>query len=224
MGRVGAALPRPQFRELVDTPARPVAMPPTAAPLLPFRWGHCSVDDLVQAVQDHLFVTASARGAKKPQISVPAIGARIVLHCLSFLPGESWQDRWSLVDTATAGVGRQRTKLGWREYLVPGASEHVRTQMTYGLGVLLVMDVFRPSYAWQQCRQLNVFNIVGEYRDPEAMRTLGNRIEELGTPSTVKKVRQAVGRIQLHTGKSIRQVTAQDLLDMDAALSELNVF
>lgn len=223
MGRVGAALPRPRTKELLDLPPEtPTRAAPAETPI-PMRWNDTPIDDLLAAVRDRVMTSSTARGVASPHPGPAVAGARTVLSYLASLPGETWQDRWSLLDAQTAGAATAAGAEDWREYVNPKASTYQRTAMTYGLGVLLVLDVFRPSYAWQEQRKLNVFTTVGEHRDPDATRTFTEATEQMGASSVVKQVRQSLGKIQLHTGKSIRQVTAQDLLDLDAALAELNV-
>ena len=223
MSRAGSAIARPQVKELLDIPAAPPVRSARPEPPLAMRWARASIDELVQAVREHVAAASAGRGNAQPKATKPIEGARMVLNCLSVLPGDTWQDRWLLLDAQTAGTGGPRSGIDWRQYLAPEASSKVRDRLTAGLGVLLVMDVFRPSYAWQQFRQLNVLTIVGEHRDAEAMKIFTTTTAQLGNDTLVKHVRQPLGKIQLHTGKSIRQVTAQDLLDMDAALAQLNV-
>lgn len=224
MGRTGAAMPRPRIKELLDLPA---PVPPAPLPVVPpirMPWATTPIDDLLTAVRDRMNAASSARGTDRAHPYPAVTGARVVLERLTALPGETWQDRWSLLEAQTAKDGTVRSRVDWRDCLIPDATTDERSRATHGLGVLLVLDVFRPSYAWQEQRHLSIFGTVGEHRDPDAMRIFHEATEHLGSSSTVRQVRQSLGKIQLHTGKSIRQVNAQDLLDLDAALAQLNVF
>lgn len=96
--------PRPRTHELLKLPPQPAPAAPVKQLLPPpMRWADGSVEDLVQAVRAHCWTAGVGRGAVKPQTSLPMQGAQIVLDYLATLPGDTWNDRWSLVDAQTAG-------------------------------------------------------------------------------------------------------------------------
>lgn len=92
-----------------------------------------------------------------------------------------------------------------------------------GLGVLLKMDVIRPTYAWQQGASVFTYQQLSDHRDADNTRIVRSRLDQLGSSGVTKLVWVTLGKIQAHTGKSVRQITAHDLLTMDAALAQLPI-
>ncbi|HEX8510326.1 MAG TPA: hypothetical protein VF635_12640, partial [Propionibacteriaceae bacterium] len=138
---------------------------PASAPVeppVPMRWAHSTVEEIVQAARDHQRSVAEARGSAP--YKEPVWGARIILTYLATLPGESWNDRWLLLDARTAQGG------DWREIIRPGSTPKMRQTMMAGLGVLLMMDVIRPTYAWQQDASIFVYRQLSEQRDVDSTR------------------------------------------------------
>lgn len=214
MGGRGAAAARSQFKDLQRLPDPPAAVAPESEPPLPMRWAQANVDEIVEAVRTYQMERARVRGTKAV-LSQPMRGARIILDYLALLPGDSWNDRWLLLDAES--VGRD-----WRSIVRPERTDGENQAITWGLSTLLVLDVFRPSHAWQHHRPVQIYRQLGEYRDAEALQMVTARIDQDATPGTGKHIKHALGKIQSHTGKSVRQITAQDLLIMDAALQEID--
>lgn len=110
--------------------ARPVPAPDPGPgpvePTVPMRWAHSTVEEIVQAARDHQRSVAEARGGTPYR--EPVWGARIILSYLATLPGESWNDRWLLLDVRTAQGG------DWREVVRPGGTPKTRQVLMAGWG------------------------------------------------------------------------------------------
>jgi hypothetical protein len=135
-------------------------------------------------------------------------GARFLLTYLNGLPGETWNDRWLLFDDQTQG---QR----WREIVMPKRSHLQDMALTAGLGALLMLDVFRPTYSWTLGRKMPVYRSLTTFRDPEGAAIFEASLSELGYVRIyMNKVLTTAGQLQSHTGKSIRELEAADLLEL----------
>lgn len=86
-----------------------------------------------------------------------------------------------------------------------------------------MMDVVRPTYAWQQDASIFVYRQLSEQRDVDSTRIVRAKIDQVLGANSGRMVWLTLGRLQAHTGKSVRQITAQDLLTMDAALAPLTI-
>ena len=75
------------------------------------------------------------------------------------LPGESWQDRWSLFNAETA-------ERPWREVGWPGHETGEDVRLAAGLASLLILDVIRPSYASQHGRGLRCMPATAAHNIP----------------------------------------------------------
>jgi hypothetical protein len=226
--------PRRGPNPLLEVPPDPPRSAPIGEVPLPMRWAAAAADDIQQAVAEHQLAACQRTGrghhasamtpAKRNRAAGSGKGARAVLEYLSTLPGDTWNDRW-LLDAATSASGRRRAgHVDWQTIVQPGCPKPLRDTLMAGLTVMIVLDVVRPSYAWQQGRQLGLFNTIGEYREIDHAATIGARIDQLlGSTTLSKRVRHTLGKILAHTGKTIRQVTAEDLLTMDRALAPLRL-
>jgi integrase len=220
---------------LLEVPPDPQRPAPVVDPPLPMRSANSTADDLQRAVEEHQLAACQRTGrgnyastmtrGKRIWAAASSKGARAMLDYLAALPGDTWNDRWLLLDAATSAKGRRRGgHEDWQTIVQPGCAKQLRDSLTAGLTVMVVLDMMRPSYAWQQGRQLGLFHTIGEYRDPDNAATIGARIDQLlGSTTLSKQVRHTLGKILAHTGKTIRQVTAEDLLTMDAALAPLRL-
>lgn len=198
-------------------------------------WAAASADEIQQAVLEHQLVARRPRGrghhatsmtpGKRSWAKESAQGARQLLDFLAELPGESWNDRWLLLDALTAFSGRRAAaNQDWQATVAPGCTTTVRHALTAGLTALIVLDVVRPTYAWQHGRQLALFTGITEHRDADRAAIVIAKIEEMrGSDTLRKQVRYSLGKILAHTGKTLRQVSAEDLLALDADLATLKL-
>ncbi|KOU28292.1 hypothetical protein ADK53_34845 [Streptomyces sp. WM6373] len=161
-----------------------------------------------------------SRIAALPALSEPrrqeaARSVRTVLAALRRAEGSCWQERWH--------------NGGWNQApdLAPLFGDSVRAsafksgEIMHGLGVLLCLDIVRPSYDWlgrfrftagfERLRQVRGAEFFATVRDACQVRKV-TRVQE----------QHAVRMLTIplaHTGKSPRDLTSQDMLDMCRVLS-----
>lgn len=142
---------------------------------------------------------------------------RRILGHLAQLPGESWQDRWTLFETQVGYEGLWRDRIG-AEAPFPGSRNEIQS-LNAAMGPLLALDVIRPSYAWITGQRFAFWKALSHFRDP--VHTA--EVEQAMTRATTSPVQAnngllTLGRIQAHTGKSIRQITAEDVLELTSQM------
>lgn len=190
--------------DLLTLPAdQPAAEPaPTeTGPVSP--WEQTDIEEILEAVKAFAGVNYSRQ----------VRGARLVLQHLTTLPGDAWADRWLLVDAQSTHGG------AWHHLIKPGCGNRDRTAqaLTAGLGVLMVLDVVRPSYEWQTSRICGIYHLLCEHRDPDGTGQYREKVAELPIrPADAKAMEVQLGKVQACTGKSIREISAEDLLEMQA--------
>lgn len=195
-----------QDHDLLKSPQQSASYPAAAVqpePLLPSALGQVPIEQIIGIFK---------------QIGVNPVtrirGARIILDSLMSLPGDTWADRWLLVDARSLDGG------DWAEVVRPGCTAPERKAMSAALNALVVLDVLRPTHAWQHRRGMNIYQVIG-HRDPEGTRQVSSRIDALFNKHINAKVRTVLAQIQVATGKTVRQITAQDLLVMDEELEQI---
>ncbi|WP_051698606.1 hypothetical protein [Streptomyces albus] len=165
--------------------------------------------------QDIVDRIAALPSLSEPRRQEAARGVRIVLAALRRAEGSFWQEHWH------NGCWDQAPDLA----TVFGDSVRVSAskcnEIMHGLGVLLCLDVVRPSYDWlgrfrftagfERLRQVRDAEFFAAVRDACQVRQV-TRVQE----------QQAVRMLTMplaHTGKAPRDLTSQDMLDMCRVLS-----
>ena len=142
-------------------------------------------------------------------------GARLILTHLATLPGDTWLDRWLLVDAQSSRGG------AWHHLVVPDIRKddcYLGEILTSGLATLMVLDVVRPTHAWLNQRKCGVTRRVLEHRDPEGMAQFRAALEGRPIrPNEVNLMEVQLGKVALHTGKTVRQISADDLLRLQSS-------
>lgn len=189
----------------LPAPAAPIKEPPADKPA---AYGTATIEEIACQVRV-LRPTDSP-----PVLNRRTLATRDILEHLATLPGETWSDRWSLFDADT--IGRP-----WRSVILPDATDGRQSSLTTGITALMILDVVRPSYRWMLGRKLTTYSQICELRDAEGMQLFRRQIEQMDlTPHYTRIAISTAGQIQAHTGKSIRQLTANDLVKMQHDLAE----
>lgn len=193
MGRSLAA-PAPALRPMPIAEEQPGATGPTVRPCSTSRLTVDAIEALAAGVEQQVW---SARR-----------GVRPLLRHLATLPGETWQDRWTMFeatcperswDSVTTLDSRLKKKV---EYL------------TGAVSMLMLLDVVRPSYEWMHQRRFNTIKQVLTHRDAEGTDLLVAELRRLGvTPSYLSAVVTTVARLCAHTGAAPRQISTGELLE-----------
>ena len=128
-----------------------------------------------------------------------AVGA--VLERLSAAPGDTWQERWAtLFEPLGASWSDQPVK--WRH-----------EQLIKGLDALICLRVIRPAYPWLVRVKFNALYLRwGQLHDPDVFADAEQRLAaRRGGLMPDSKVRVALARIMIHTGKGARDLLGEDL-------------
>lgn len=137
-------------------------------------------------------------------------GGRRILEWLLAYPGDGWQDRWVI-----SGAG---TNLNWVDTLIATdnlrSSTAQRDELFGGLRCLLLCRIVLPSYQFLGSYKANNLYIhVRQVFRPDLFTQLklyGRKREVRG--KALKESLTVVGKIVLHTGRDVDQITADDLL------------
>lgn len=133
-------------------------------------------------------------------------GIRLLLPQLEVLPGAGWQERWDLFEALA-------DERDWRATVDAGAGSAARGNLSAGVGALITVNAFRPSYDWMLGGNLQCYSRLSSHRDPSGTQAVLAQLQK-GTvaPTAVAQAIATLGQIQAHTGKNIRQLSADDLL------------
>jgi integrase len=109
--------------------------------------------------------------------------------------------------------------LRWRVRIAAGSphagSRNEIQALNAAMGPLLAADVMRPSYQWITGQRFAFWKALSHFRDPihtaEVEQAL---IRATASPVQANNGLLTLARIQAHTGKSIRQITAEDILEL----------
>lgn len=185
------------------TPA-PAAVPP--GPLTT-----AAVDDIVDRLGEC--------GPYWPRVERHRARMRRILGHLDQLPGETWQDRWTLFE---GQVGHD--SLTWRTAIAGAATMDTENRseieaLNAAMGPLLALDVMRPSHRWLAGQRFAFWKALSHYRDHTHTAELEQAlIDAKASPALANNGILTLGRIQAHTGKSIRELTAEDILELTTRL------
>ena len=87
------------------------------------------------------------------------------------------------------------------------------------MGPLLALDVMRPSPRWLAGQRFAFWKALSRFRDPAHTAELENAlVRAKASPAQATAGILTLGRIQAHTGKSIRQLSAEDILELTTQL------
>lgn len=182
----------------------PVRMPyPADAPFRAETWvgTERSRDEIVAAAQ----LLPMGRSSR------PARGLKRALAALEQFPGDSWQDRWDAAGCSAAGSD-WATHLGnaW-EGLTPAEAQSLQPGAA---GLLVILDVIRPTYDWIRDARLNKFpEVIRDLREPEFFRKAEQHRERMGYAAmTYRHTLSALSKMMMHTGKSPSDLTADDVI------------
>lgn len=137
-------------------------------------------------------------------------GLDMLLAWLKPEPGQSWQEVWELrVEDAGA----------WQR-LTTAQTQEGRTCLYKAAQVLIAYRAVRPGYGWLLDYGLgDGYQLLFDTTEREARDELRRAAHELGLGThAMTGVWRLLGRVLAHTGKSLREVTADDLLELRAAV------
>ncbi|MBA3241448.1 MAG: hypothetical protein H0T60_09525 [Acidobacteria bacterium] len=136
-------------------------------------------------------------------------GLDLFLAWLKPEPGQSWQEVWQL---RAEGTG------AWTQ-LTEAQPQEERTCLYKAVQVLIAYRVVRPSYRWLLDHGLgDLYQLLFDTTEREARDQLRQAAHELGLGAhALYHVWRLLGRVLAHTGKSLREVTADDLLELRTA-------
>ena len=134
-------------------------------------------------------------------------GARDLLPYLSTFPGQGWADRWLVFE-------REIPRPGWTAVVTSGGSQEQKDSVVAAAVALMTLDVIRPSYDWMNGSKVRYLGI-STWRDPEGTEILRGKLASLGSATAYARVgMKLASQVQAHTGKSVREITAHDLLEL----------
>ena len=154
-----------------------------------------------------------------PRVDRHRARIRRILGHLEQLPGETWQDRWALFEDQAG-----HDTLTWRTRIAGGSTKNAENRneieaLNAAMGPLLALDVMRPSHRWLAGQRFAFWKALSHFRDPAHTAELEKAlIDAKVSPVQANNGLLTLGRIQGHTGKSIRQLTAEDILELTAQL------
>jgi len=197
---------RRTFRD-PSPPVVPAAQPPAPATIPP-RMPTASVGEVLELLVQRF--PKELRSTSRFEGPITAL-----LRRLEQTERETWQDRWVAFEKLTGPDG-------WREAVLPDAPIWRHEYLNIAVRLLLTVDLFRPSHRWLHSVKMVGLHAVSAARDSQAAEMLSVKLSQGGThPQRNEKALRTGARIQIHTGKSLRQLTAEDLLETMADLSYL---
>lgn len=140
-------------------------------------------------------------------------GLRRVLDWLHSVPGETWHDRWLLLDGDRTWIERDES-----------FNENARWLWRLGTEVLLCAGSVRPSWAWLMGpRRARMHNRVLEIRHPEWSGILHAALAETGvTEAVVNDTLTNIGRVCIRTGKAVSSLTVEDIIEAHQAAVDVS--
>ena len=185
--------------------------PPALSSVPPGPLTNASIEDIINRLEDC--------SSYWPRMDRHRARIRRLLGHLGQLPGETWQDRWVLFE---GQVGDNT--LTWRLRIAGGSTKNAGNRneieaLSAAMGPLLALDVMRPSHRWLAGQRFAFWKALSRFRDPAHTAELERALIQAKTsPVQANSGLLTLGRIQGHTGKSIRQLTAEDILELTTRL------
>lgn len=141
-------------------------------------------------------------------------GAEVLLDHLSGFRGETWQQRWEASGLDQVGSA------GFRQAVCTAAGLPATAarlwQLTSGLGALMTADVIRPSFGFLLSARLNHTwsHLLAWRQDPHA-----DILDRVGcTAQTRSQATGLLARLVVVTGRTVAELTVEDLLACRAAV------
>lgn len=150
-------------------------------------------------------ITQMVAGIDNSSAQLRAWSASLILEALARFPGDDWQARW---ESATAGSVDWVVALGnpW------GTDDRALRHAPRGIAALIAVDAIRPTYPWLMGVRLN-FDQFREVRAPELAKSAAEWGHAAGHPAdAVRNALRVLTRVMAHTGKTVPQLEAGDLL------------
>ena len=134
--------------------------------------------------------------------------ARRLLDWLEGHPGDTWQERWQLSESA--GV----YGTAWYEHAGFGRPS-VRAEVRYAVNAMLVLQAIRPSHVWiMESRRDRLWGDFVELHDPEIFaRVTQMTAQAPNADLTTWRVRANLVNLCLVTGRSLADLTAEDFIE-----------
>lgn len=184
--------------DLVPREPEPVDAPPVATPGPPAAHQYATKEEIGQIAYNWREYAKYERRAAVVRL----------LTRLEQFPGDTWVDRWLAFESHLPSPH------GWEQSIRPGANESQRSHLSRAATYLVTFDVLRPSYQWLGARTM-MFGQIAELRDPEDSQILYAKLEEYGFRRRYAQIGlRLAGKVQCHTGKPLREIAAQDLIDL----------
>lgn len=178
--------------EPLETPKKP------EQPVKPCAHQSASIEDLVDLVLE------TKAGLSEALLRRVRRGAVILLTALRPFDGDGWAARWDAFETTLEHTGAAQSELP--------VEPDVREQVITAVVPLIQLDVIRPSHQWMSRSKLR-FTEISLWRDPDDTAVLRERLETFDIRAvSVSKVVRLACRIMGTTGKQLREITAEDLL------------
>lgn len=193
--RTGYTTHSNRARDLADLPPEEEA---ETVPLRPGAHQEASIDELTELVMATKDLPSSRYRT--------TVAVSDLLGCLIDLQGEGWAERWT---TFEATLPQQN----WPGAALPHVSLSRQQNMTGAALALTTLDVIRPSYRWMRGSSL-VLGRIGLWRDPNDTAVVETLLRTYETSEGfVRRVLRLLSQLQGHTGKRVRDITAQDIFD-----------
>lgn len=130
-------------------------------------------------------------------------GIGVVLNWLEGAEGEDWQQRWEQLENS------------YDDWASNGGSKKERTEIFAAVQIFILERVIRPSYTWILAdRRHRLYSNLRSTTDKEAFDTLMSVAPGMNASgTTVQQAMVALSRIGVHTGKSVVDLTTEDILD-----------
>ena len=206
----GVQTGRRSWNDLTPPPLQE-QQPPAPPPLPPGPLTSAGIEEIINRVEEC--------SPYWPRVDRHRARIRRILCHLKQLPGETWQDRWVLFESQ---VGPDT--LTWRLRITGGSTKNAENRneieaLNAAMGPLLALDVMRPSHRWLAGQRFAFWKALSHFRDPTHTAELEKAlIEAKASPAQANNGLLTLGRIQGHTGKSIRQLTAEDIIELATQL------
>lgn len=143
-----------------------------------------------------------------------------LLGWLVGIPGQDWQSRW-----ATSGaddLGKRWIDLAIEGICAAGDTTRVAAEkdLRHASGVLICLGVLRPSYDWMISNHFKeVYRQVRTSVDADVFAAMDTAAADSGVRERVRTdALNHLTRIVIHLGRSVRELTPDDLLDYYTAV------
>lgn len=193
----------------------PVPTEETLPKLRPQLLATSGVAEILPLVTANLVDNPALKGSSKyttPKVFT-ARAASFLLEHLATLPGQTWQDRWLLLEQRTLDAPR------WYQRLPYEGGPGYANYFCAALAQLVRLDVVRPTYPWVVGRHLLFWPQLPGWRNQEAGIQFTEAIDASGTCLAHRKqIVRVLGWICARTGKPPHEVDGADLQELHVFL------